>query len=317
MKIAFHTNQFSIRGTEVALYDYAFYTETLLHHTSVILVPESSNSEGKNDKDIISKFMSRFQVYFYKSLEDMENFLQDCDLLYCIKYGTNDGIISKNIKTVIHCVFDMSEPHGNVYVAISEAIAKKFNRTEFVPHMISLKPSITKDNLRKELNIPKEAVVFARYGGEDTFNLPFCHEVIKQIVNERKDIYFLFINTPSFYEHPQIIHLGKVITDEEKNRFICTTDAHLECSNFGHSFGLSLAENYMNKKPPICYNGWIWNRAHLDILGNEAITFKTKEEFYDILVNFNPKDYEGKEFNAYKEFSPEKVMEQFKKVFLE
>ncbi len=36
MKVAFHTNSLSLRGTEIALYDYALHNQTLLGHESVI-----------------------------------------------------------------------------------------------------------------------------------------------------------------------------------------------------------------------------------------------------------------------------------------
>jgi len=37
-KIAFHSNQLSIRGTEVALYQYAKYNEEILGNKSVIFL---------------------------------------------------------------------------------------------------------------------------------------------------------------------------------------------------------------------------------------------------------------------------------------
>ena len=36
-KIAFHSNQLCIRGTEVALFDYAHYNETILGNKSYII----------------------------------------------------------------------------------------------------------------------------------------------------------------------------------------------------------------------------------------------------------------------------------------
>lgn len=316
-KIAFHTDIIDVRGTCVAVYDYAHYNEVLLDNISVITVPYSSILDGKNDDLAVKKFMSRFQVYFYNNLEDLENFISDCKIFYVIKYGKNDNFFSTTIKTCIHCVFDMSEPHGDVYAGVSKALVEKYGTTLYVPHMISLSPSKTNNNLRQKFAIPSNAVVFSRYGGFDTFNLPFCYDVIRKIVIDTDDRFFLFINTPCFYVHPKIIHLDKVITDDEKNEFICTSDAHLECSSLGHTFGLSIGEYSVNNKPVICYNGWTWNTNHLQILGEKAITFKDEEEFYNILLNFNPDKYINQDNNCYKDYTPENVMNKFKQIFLD
>ena len=43
--------------------------------------------------------------------------------------------------TCVHCVFDLSEPHGDIYAAVSETLAKKYNKTVFVPHMSIFQPN--------------------------------------------------------------------------------------------------------------------------------------------------------------------------------
>jgi hypothetical protein len=316
-KIAFLSPVINIRGTCVAMYDYADYSEKLLGNKSIIVVP--SNHTDKSDIIAINKFVSRFPLLTYDSINDLDNILENekCDILYCIKYGTRDDIFSRKIKTVIHCVFDLSQPHGDVYTAVSLTLAKKFNTTSFVPHMISLPPSETKENLRKDLSIPEDAIVFGRHGGQDTFNIGFCWEAINFIVKTRRDIYFLFINTPQIVKHPQIKYLPSIVTNDDKNRFICTCDAHLECNTLGHTFGLSMGEFSINNKPIIAYKGSLWNTAHLDILGDKAFYFKDKAEFYDILTCFNRKKVQESNWNCYSDYTPQKVMEIFKKVFID
>jgi hypothetical protein len=88
----------------------------------------------------------------------------------------------------------MSEPHGEVYAGVSRAMASKFGKDLYVPHMVGLKP-VGKDNLRGQLGIPENGIVFGRYGGVDTFNIKFCMDIIIWLVNTRRDIYFIFINT--------------------------------------------------------------------------------------------------------------------------
>lgn len=318
VKIVFHTSQIDVRGTCTAIWDYAHYNEILLNNKSIILT--KGDNQNNNDEIAVQKFKDRFDILYYTegSIEEIEDLIKDYDIIYTIKYGKNDGHIYKNIKNVIHAVFDMSEPHGDVFAGVSETLARKFEKTLFVPHMIGLPPATDKnDNLRVNLGIPKEAIVFGRHGGQDTFNLQFAMEIIIKVVTNFENIYFIFVNTPVFVYHPRIIFFDKIITYVEKNRFISTCDAHLECGNLGHTFGLSMGEFSINNKPIIVYGGYTWNNAHKDILGDKAIYFNNEEDFYKILTTFNPEDYIHKDLNCYKEYTPEKVMQKFKEIFID
>ena len=62
-KIAFHANQLSLRGTEIALFTYAKYNEDILGNKSVIF------SSPNNNLDSLGKFQERFEVkllHFYE-----------------------------------------------------------------------------------------------------------------------------------------------------------------------------------------------------------------------------------------------------------
>ena len=315
VKIAFYSNSLNVRGTCTDIFDYAHYNEILLNNESIII---SKKNNIESDTIAIKKFEKRFEVFYYDNIEEIQDIVEDCDIFYHIKYGLNDDFLPTNAKNVIHCVFDMSDPHGDVYAAVSETLAKKYGQTLFVPHMIGLPPAHDKtDNLRKTLNIPDDAVVFGRHGGQDTFDLQFARDIIAKIVNENNNIYFIFVNTPVFYIHPRIIFMDKIITYEEKNRFISTCDAHIECGTLGHTFGLAIGEFSINNKPIITYGEWTWNNAHKEILGDKAIYFTDSDNFYSILTTFNPEDYKDKDLNCYKDYTPEKVMEKFRYVFID
>ena len=111
----------------------------------MILTTRAAN----HDTGAVLKFIKRFQVIYYDTTDQIENIAKDFDLFYAIKYGKKDDIVCKNTKTVVHCVFDLTEPHGDVYAVVSDTLAKKFGRTTFVPHMIGLRPSRTGENFRK------------------------------------------------------------------------------------------------------------------------------------------------------------------------
>lgn len=318
MKIAFHTPHLDVRGTCVSLYDYAHYHEILLGGKSVII----TDKKGQHDEEALYKFAKRFEIRYYTDASQLDDLLSDCDIFYTIGYGKkteiNTALLarSKKIKMCVHCVFDLSEPHGDVYAAVSDTLAHKFGRTEFVPHMIGLMPSLTGDNLRKKLGIPEDAVVFGRHGGKDTFDLDMAKSAIVHAVHDRPNLYFVFVNTPRFIDHPRVYHWDKIVDLDEKNRFIMTCDAHLECGSLGHTFGISMGEFSINNRPIIAYNGPVWNTAHFDILKKKGIYFKTEDELYNILMTFDPKHYQKLDNNCYREYSPEKVMQIFKNVFI-
>lgn len=318
MKIAFHSNQLGERGTEIALYDYAYYNKTILGNDSVIISSKNSRL------DSLSRFKKNFKVFLYNDFSEVDAFLQkeNVDIFYTIKYGKDDGIVSKICKNAVHCVFFVSEPHGDVYAAISEEVAQKSNLTiPVVPHMINM-PDINGD-LRKELGIPKTALVFGRYGGADTFNIKFVHKVIKKIVHKRDDIYFLFMNTNLFYQsffkktHPQIIHLPSTIDLDRKVKFINTCDAKLHARKEGETFGLAVGEFSVKQKPVLT-----WSKGkdlqHINILQDKAIIYSNAKDLYNIIVNFDTYRSKHKEWDAYsKNYSPETIIKQFKKVFID
>jgi hypothetical protein len=319
-KVAFHTPALDVRGTNISVYDYAHFNEVLLKNKSIVIVPKSSIDKNLNDIEAVIKFQNRFTVIFYTTIDDMDNKLvsNNCDVMYCIKYGVNDGIFSSKIKTVIHCVFDMSQRHGDVYAGVSHQLVEKYNERLYVPHMISLEPSIqSNDNLRGRLCISKDAIVFGRIGGETTFDIPFVKEAIRKLVRINPNIYFLFISTEPFDNHTNVVFFPKTADPIVKSRFINTCDAMIHAQFLGETFGIAIGEFSVNNKPIICYGGSVFNDNYKRILKDKAIYYTNQDNLLDILYNFKKEDFINKDLNCYKEFSPENVMTKFKEVFLD
>jgi len=318
MKIAFHSSQLGLRGTEVALYSYAKYNEDILGNESIII--SQGPSQNRNSHPLVlKKFRNRFEtIYLYKDFSEVESFLdkENVDVFYVIKSGENDGIVSKGRKTVIHAVFQAQDPHGDVYAYVSEWLGKKFDKP-FVPHMVDL-PNNVEGDLKKELNIPSDAIVFGSYGGQDSFNIEYVHRAIKKILNERDDVYFIFMNIDVFVvEAENAIFLEGIGDLESKVKFINTCDAMIHARHRGESFGLAIAEFSSKNKPIITTRGgprWGEDNAHIEMLGSKGIIYNNEDEVYDILNTFVP-DVD-KDWNAYKEYTPEKVMNKFEEVFL-
>jgi len=313
MKIAFHTNQLSRGGTEVAVYDYAYYNQTLLNNESFII----SKNRKENIPEIIKKFQKKFPLLLYNDFSEVENLLDDnkIDVFYAIKAGEYDGVVSRGRKTVIHAVFgETYQPHGKVYAYISEWLSKQMNfgLNPWVPHIINLPEE--SENLRENLNIPKDAIVFGRYGGFGSFDVPFAPDVVKNIVNSRNDIYFLFAFTKKFYEHKNIIYIDSVVDLKEKVKFINTCDAMLHARLRGETFGLACGEFSIKNKPVFTY-GASPEKCHIDILKDKAIIYYTPDGLFKKINNFIPSP--EKNWDAYSEnFNPESIMKKFKTVFL-
>jgi GR25 family glycosyltransferase involved in LPS biosynthesis len=314
--IGFYDNQLCERGTTTALYDYAHFNEILLNNKSIIFYEKNNVN---NNAAVIQKFKDRFiKIYALNSFSNINDIIEKegVDILYLIKYGTNDNKLSPKCKNVVHCVFDCAKPHGNVYASISQQVRNNDNKYPVVPHMINL-PSLNKNvNLRDKLNIPLDAIVFGRYGGYEQFDISFVHETIFEYATRNPNTYFLFANTRPFCNAlPNIIHLDKLVELNKKVEFINTCTATIHARSDGETFGLSIGEFSSLNKPVITMRSEIDN-AHLDLLGNKAMIYKNKQELIDIFTNVKCLDM-AQDWNAYRDYTPEKVMAIFDKVFIQ
>jgi len=322
VKIAFWDNCLNERGTTVSLFDYAYYNTKILNNESIIMY-NTTRSDNKNN--IIEKFKRHFKVFGVSNFNLVDSILlkERCDIFYIIKSGSNEGQVSNVIKTVVHCVFNCNQPHGNVYAAVSPFIKGIHKNIPVVPHMVNL-PEHDR-NMREKLNIPEDAVVYGRYGGYDSFDITYVHSIVYNVAKENPGIYFIFMNTQQFCDElPNIIHVSCTVDLDEKVEFINTCDAMLWARNIGESFGLSIAEFSSKNKPVICTPNLRLNPnvdvAHINFLKNKGIWYN-EENLQYILSNFLTKENKhiicNKDWNAFTEYTPEKVMNIFKKVFIE
>jgi hypothetical protein len=317
-RIAFLSNKLTLRGTEVALYDYADNNEKILNNKSIIITRDYNivKNEFDVDKQAYDKFNSRFTVEYYSNNNDIDNIVIKHGIthLFVEKAGDCwDGIISSKCKNLIHCVFTTDTPHGEVYSALGQTINNIYN-TNFpvVPYMVYLPD--TNENLRIKLNIPKNAIVFGRYGGRESFDIPFVYESIKNILTTRDDIYFLFMNTNIFYEHKNIIYLDGNSCMVHKRMFINTCDALIHARSRGETFGLTCGEFAICKKPVITY-GIARENEHLLILKDKAVIYNNEQDLFNIINTFTKDKYDMND-NGYMFYTPENVMNIFNNVYL-
>lgn len=309
MKILFHTNQFGSRGTETAVFDYAHYNETLLGNESYIVAPDGS------DMFSFDKFRNRFnsRAFVYSSLEQLQEVINvlHIDVVYWIKAGFNDGKLLPGIKNVVHSVFNIKEPHGDVYAYVSKWLAEE-NKSSYVPHIVQL-PEVTA-NYRKHLGIPKDAFVIGRHGGYDQFDVPFLPNTLETFLNNNSNAYLLLMNTkPLGFQHDRYWDVGSTSDRENIAGYINTCDVMLHGRTDGESFGLAISEFLFQNKPVITYTN-SRDKNQMYLLKEHGYYYETPNELYSILTNFKRKDFDYNKL--VEDFSPDKVMQYFKNVFL-
>lgn len=305
MKIGFLTNHISYGGTEVALYDYAHFNETLLGNTSVVLTRDFRNTHG----EIYGKFDKRFPVFYITNQSDIDKTVteQKLDCIYIIKSGELDWFYTTKCKTIIHCVFTTLFPHGSLYCAISNSLNKLYNtNVPVLPHMIHIEDHT--ESYRDELCIPKDVTIVGRYGSYDSFDISFVYSAILDLVEKHPRIYFLFMNTKEFVKHSRIIYLPRTTDLFVKRKFINTCDVMLHARTRGETFGLSCGEFAVCKKPIVTYSQSL-EKAHIETLGNQCVQYTTKQ---DLLRIFEQEEWNiDMTNNGYLQFTPQRVMSAF------
>jgi hypothetical protein len=336
--IGFFTTGLTYRGTEVAIYDYADYNEKILGNKSIIItIPyDIAKDKHKDYTDLAyRRFEDRFQVEYYNSVDNIQQIQNIIDMnkithLYHLKSGEVEfpqllGL--KGVKYLVHCVFRMKQPHGFNYFAISDWVAKNTRNSDdsrsynVVPHIVKFPISDAEiDNisdLREELNIPTNAVVFGRHGGGDSFDIPWVRDLIIDIAKNFPDKYFVFLGTDSFSspEIRNIIYLEKTLDINRKISFIKTCDYMIHARWRGETFGLACAEfSYLNK--PVITFGGSHERNHLEVFGDNCFQYKDPVQLAEYFLTLNSEASKGKKWDMFRKFTPEYVMGLLSNVFI-
>ena len=316
MNLAFHSNSMSLRGSENALWDYANLNETILGNHSVICYPAKMED---TENPTFSKWKARFPLVPYRTKVELTSKLKErgVDMLYQIKPGPYDGFVVPGIKNCIHSMFLSDEFHGDSFAYVSRWCSKVMTGREesFVPHFVSQLESEV--GLREKLGISTKARVFGRHGGWDTFNIPFVREAVVRHARQNPEDHFVFLNTEPIREGENLtnIHyLSATVDTVEKAKFLATCDAMLHARWHGETFGLAVGEFAVLGKPVLTFSE-SRERAHLEMLGNQALLYRHASELTKMLRNFRPHRTQGTEYEIFGD--PKAVMELFQKKFLE
>lgn len=336
----------SERGTEISAFDFARYNELLLGNDSIIIADrrkvfnkfekliidtfskikliKNNNLKlfSKRQRSTFSKFNENFNVFFYDDPKEIDLICKDnkVDFLYAQKYGNIDKVFSNYCKNLVHAIFMTKEIHGDKYLYVSEWLAKVMtgDPNKCVPLIVDDANRNIQENLKKEFNIDDDKIVISSYGGKRVFDIPFVKEVIKDILKDRTDILFMFLNTEPFIRHPRVHFLPRSTDKTLKAKFVNTSDYMIHARFRGETFGLAVAEFSIRNKPVISYSESP-EKAHLDMLGDKCLKYSNKDELYRIFINIKKISLTKSDtyYDCYsKKYNPKIVMKIFEERFL-
>ena len=294
--------------------DYAWGNRAVLNNESFFLMPWRELGE---EHPVAKKMRDIAPLRFYRTSEERERILAEekADLFFCIKNGFNDGVFSRKVSTGIQAIFRESEFHGDVYAYISQWLSDvmTYGKAPVAPWMIRLDEN--QENLRTELGISPEVCVFGRYGGDDSFDIPWVQQVVVEEARKNAHICFVFMNTQEFPRARGLSNIRFLPATSDpirKRAFINTCDAMIHGRQRGETLGLACLEFASAGRKVLTYSGSP-ELAHLEILGEAGLLYTNERELRELLKRPADSFRHGQKFAH---FAPEPVMRQFQKIFL-
>jgi hypothetical protein len=328
-RLLFHSDHINDRGVCAAIHEYISCLSDQGHE----IVWAYKKNNPSDSRAAISHYgfqhnLEGYDVFQTFSLAAEKRF----DWAYFAKKGPSDGIQIAKIPNNMHIVFNYYDPHGEKYAYVSEWLAKAaarhtnqfvpmrlrsrvpnpfMKKLEFVPYSVDMpKPT---ESLRSKWKIPEEARICLRYGGEETFDIPWVQEVVKQKVETDSNFYFVGINTRKFMDHRRALFLPPINNKQDKTNALNSANYFLHARRQGESFGMAIVEAMQVGVPVL---SWFrgWDRNHIELLAPESI-YRNRSNLLSKLGNdMNPKTLFSNSLKA-EEFRPSRVIDKFKIVF--
>lgn len=316
MKVLMHSNSITERGTTSALVDYA----TGLREFGLNPVISWDEKHVTNNPGFVRLIRESFQTAPYVDFDEMTQQSSRFDAAYFIKGGEYDGRILDIEKNLIHVVFQNYDPHGSDYFYVSkwlsEYVAQKFKVSmehrplPYLPHIVDLPEQ--KKSIRREYGIPSSALLGIRIGGYDTFDIKFVHRVVKFLLQTNKQLYFIFVNTREFVQHPRAIFVEAIIDKQTKSDYLQSADFFLHARGGGESFGIAIVEAMSLGVPVLAWRGGE-DLNHIELLGNHSL-YNNAIDLYNKIQDIRHYEDKSRNFDVAMSFKPEPVIEKMLKI---
>jgi len=326
-RLLFHCDVINERGSAAALFEYITYCQLLGHE-----VTWAYNLESTNNLESLALISEKFDTVGISNFGKFAiSAQQNFDWVYFLKKGSNDGLLIPGIPNNVHAIFQYYEPHGNSYAYISDWLAQAMARSQngiipkrlrpYVPyesiHLNSVPFSVDMpgptNSLRKEYGIPEEAKVCLRFGGMETFDIPWVKKVLIETLDESPDLWFLGVNTEKFTDHKRAIFAPAVYGLKAKANLIASSDFVLHARRQGESFGMNILETMQSSKPILSWFGG-WDRNHIALLDRSSL-YMTPFDLKKKLKAFGAMSNIHRNLEVANEFRPGRIFPRFRETF--
>lgn len=301
LSAGFFEKSISFRGTTRSILAYA---EALQRFSKEYICTYYFLRSGNNHIPAAKLFLEKgIAIKAIENTEELRH--QKLDFLYYVTSEPPGAI--KWLKelantTLLHQVgYQFPDHEASTHFAYTSHWQNLFftdGNSHTLPYIIEDPSPIENRPLQKEARqisgIPQDAIVFGRHGGIDTWNLPFSSKAVFDAANSRHDIYFLFLNTPKFADHPQIKFLNGTHDNNEREVYLSACDAMLHSRWEGETFGLACAEFLIRRKPILTWSE-SRERNHFLMAENSVITFN---HYNDLLLTLKTVDKKYLEHKA-------------------
>lgn len=307
MRVAFVTNQLGVRGTEVALATYAEHARAMWGWTAAFVV-RHARGERPDSPDCTAESYAHYEARFPVTYEPDDAALdawlgENADVAFLEVSGLPDAdFFPTSVPVVAHCVFTAArELPVAVQAAISESVARKgVPGVAVLPYVAEPYAPDAPRDLRGELGIPADAVVFGRHGGYDTFDLPWVHEVVAKTAARRPHVHFAFLNTRPWpgSDLPNVHFVPATTDPAARAAFVATCDAMLHAREDGETFGLAVAE-FALRRLPVFTHSRARDTEHLRLLGDQAVVYHGPWDLESQIKLFRPRRTGPTGYEAY------------------
>ena len=283
------------------IFHYAFHHQNEKNKSYIFYDKYNKN----NNKYVIEKLEQDFHVY------GIDYCLMDIDD-YLIKYNIKEIFLIKSCD--IHHRINSVSTYCIHYIYPKPPLDEykycfpwfdKMKKQQIVVTPPSPSPLPKHDeNMRTELNIPENAIVFGLVYKSTTFFNLFIYRVIFNIIKYCPNIYFIFVNDRIKSYEINIINLSKFNDLHETVKFINTCDAIIWGLNYENIF-TSIEEISKFNIPIIAHTECEKEISYSYLFGPKIIWYSNEDEFTQIFINFYSK---SKDHKTYFQYLSDKMM---------
>ena len=312
-RFVLHSNSISERGDSVALLELSLALKTVRFDVMVVFWAGSD----ANSQERIDEFETLgIQCVSYRTREDLELICENfqCSHFLTFSDGTKRGSAycrddPENYRIgqayhIVWAVFRVWDPHGDLYLYVSrwnyysnfrKVLGRFFGgsshetektRVSFLEHFLSVKESLGGASFRETVGIPDGSPIVGRIGGHDQFSDVVAQAAVLRVLRNEPDLYFVFVNTLKFTDHPRVIFVSQLSRSEVWD-FYSACQVLLNGRLMGESFGFGIVESLRLGKPVVAPH-WIRNlgmdKNHITLLRGLGLLYRTERHLARIIL---------------------------------